>query len=94
MTSNLLRLAGAMDAAIVLAFAGVPAARAADCADLANLKINETDLLSATTVQATAPLPEYCRVLGYIRPAINFEIRLPPKTGTASSSWLVVAAYN
>jgi hypothetical protein len=40
-------------------------------------KINETDLLSAATVPAKAPLPEYCRVLGYLRPAINFEIRLP-----------------
>ena len=28
---------------------------------------------------AKAPLPEYCRVLGYLRPAINFEIRLPTK---------------
>ena len=42
-------------------------------------KINETDLLSAATVPAKAPLPEYCRVLGYLRPAINFEIRLPTK---------------
>jgi feruloyl esterase len=30
-------------------------------------------------VPAKAPLPEYCRVLGYVRPAINFEIRLPTK---------------
>ena len=34
---------------------------------------------SAAIVPAKHPLPEYCRVLGYVRPAINFEIRLPTK---------------
>ena len=28
---------------------------------------------------AKVSLPEYCRVLGYLRPAVNFEIRLPTK---------------
>jgi Tannase and feruloyl esterase len=28
-------------------------------------------------VPASGDLPAYCRVLGYVRPAINFEIRLP-----------------
>jgi hypothetical protein len=79
MMSNLVRLAGAAGAAVVLALAGAPAAQAADCADVANVKINETNLLSATIVAAKTPLPEYCRVLGYVRPAINFEIRLPTK---------------
>jgi len=64
---------------IVLVIGGLPSAHAADCADLTNLKINETNLLSATIVAAKPPLPEYCRVLGYVRPAINFEIRLPTK---------------
>jgi feruloyl esterase len=64
---------------MVLAAGGVPGGNAADCADVANLKITETDVLSATTVSAEAPLPEYCRVLGYVRPAINFENRLPTK---------------
>ena len=33
--------------------------------------------MSSTVVPAADDLPEYCRVLGYVRPAINFEIRLP-----------------
>lgn len=63
-----------------LAFPGLAAAQArspADCAALANLRIEDVNLLSATVVPATADLPEHCRVLGYVRPAINFEIRLP-----------------
>ncbi|UCD77599.1 MAG: tannase/feruloyl esterase family alpha/beta hydrolase, partial [Desulfobacterales bacterium] len=32
---------------------------------------------SSTVVPAADGAPEYCRVLGYVRPAINFEIRLP-----------------
>jgi hypothetical protein len=50
---------------------------AQDCAALANLKIDNTNLLSATDVPASGDLPAYCRVLGYVRPAINFEIKLP-----------------
>lgn len=47
------------------------------CPALADLRIEDTNLLSATVVPASEDLPEYCRVLGYVRPAINFEIRLP-----------------
>src|SRR5271166_3453946 len=54
-----------------------PASAAQDCAALANLKIENTNLLSATRVAASGDLPAYCRVLGYVRPAINFEVRLP-----------------
>lgn len=54
-------------------------AAAPDCAGLIGLKIEDTNLLSATVVPAKEGLPEYCRVLGYVRPAINFEIRLPTK---------------
>jgi Tannase and feruloyl esterase len=50
---------------------------AQDCAGLANLKIDNTDLLSAAEVGASGDLPAYCRVLGFVRPAINFEIKLP-----------------
>ncbi|MEF8939280.1 MAG: tannase/feruloyl esterase family alpha/beta hydrolase [Salinivenus sp.] len=52
-------------------------AQAQDCPALADLRIEDTNLLSATVVPASDDLPEYCRVLGYVRPAINFEIRLP-----------------
>ena len=79
MMSNLIGFAKIAVGVLVLALSGLPSAYAADCADIANLKINETNLLSAATVAAKAPLPEYCRVLGYVRPAINFEIRLPTK---------------
>ena len=47
------------------------------CESLAGLKIDNVNLLSATSVPSTADLPSHCRVLGYVRPAINFEIRLP-----------------
>jgi feruloyl esterase len=48
-----------------------------ECSELTNLRINSTNLLSATVVPAEGDLPEYCRVLGYVRPSINFEVRLP-----------------
>jgi len=47
------------------------------CSALADLRIEDTNLLSATVVPAAGDVPEYCRVLGTVRPAINFEIRLP-----------------
>lgn len=50
---------------------------AARCAALAGMRIDDTNLLSATAVPATGDLPAHCRVLGYVRPAINFELRLP-----------------
>src|ERR1700751_4420226 len=79
MMSNLIGFARVAAAVLVFAIGGLPCAHAAEWADIANLKINETNFLSATIVAAKAPLPEYCRVLGYVRPAINFEIRLPTK---------------
>lgn len=56
-----------------------PAPASLGCARLMNLKIPATNLLSATRVGATPEAPEYCRVLGYVRPAINFEIHLPTR---------------
>ena len=64
-------------AAGVLGIGIAPAAAANDCARLADLKIENTDLLSAAEVPATGGLPAYCRLLGFVRPAINFEVRLP-----------------
>jgi feruloyl esterase len=64
--------------ASVLVLGHMPSsAHASDCAGLANLKIDNTNLLSAAEVPASGDLPAYCRVLGFVRPAINFEIRLP-----------------
>lgn len=48
-----------------------------DCRGLADLKIEATNLLSAAEVPAAGDLPGYCRVLGYVRPAITIEVRLP-----------------
>lgn len=55
----------------------VNAATPITCELLAGLKIENVNLLSATKIDATGDLPAHCRVLGYVRPAINFEIRLP-----------------
>src|SRR5918995_5318794 len=60
-----------------LAVGATSAMAAQDCASLANSKIENTNLLSSTEVPAAGDLPAYCRVLGFVRPAINFEIRLP-----------------
>jgi Tannase and feruloyl esterase len=68
-------------AALVTWLASPVAAQApGKCAALEDLKIEDTNLLSSTVVPAADDLPEYCRVLGYVRPAINFEIRLPTQS--------------
>jgi hypothetical protein len=64
-------------ALIGVAFGASAAHAAQDCASLANLKVENTNLLSAAEVPTTGDLPAYCRVLGFVRPAINFEVRLP-----------------
>jgi feruloyl esterase len=66
-------LAGLISTSVGMANAQI----SGDCDALANMKIENTNLLSATVVPAKNDLPEYCRVLGFLRPAINFEIRLP-----------------
>ena len=52
-------------------------AQTGPCDRLAGLKIEDVNLLSATEVAAADGLPAYCRVLGYVRPAVNFEVRMP-----------------
>jgi feruloyl esterase len=73
-------------ACLALGATGSPAGAqpsAAACEQLAGLRIenapgrSDTNLLSTAVVPARAGLPAYCRVLGYVRPAINFEARLP-----------------
>src|SRR5215213_931031 len=75
-------LSTSLIAAAIAMWSGVPtsAFAAQDCAALANLKIDNTNLLSAAEVPADGDLSAYCRVLGYVRPAINFEIKLPLQT--------------
>ena len=58
-------------------FAIAQAPSASQCTNLSSIKIEDTNLLSASVVPAQGDLPSYCRVLGYVRPAINFEVRLP-----------------
>jgi hypothetical protein len=54
-----------------------------DCQQLAHLKIDNhisdsyTTRVSTKLIASSNDLPEYCQILGYISPAINFEIRLP-----------------
>ncbi len=47
------------------------------CEDLFRQKIENVNLLSSALVPAQGDMPAYCRVLGVVRPAINFEARLP-----------------
>ena len=47
------------------------------CDDLFRQKIENVNLLSSALVPAQGDLPAYCRVLGVVRPAINFEVRFP-----------------
>jgi hypothetical protein len=81
--SSMKVLAARAAVALPLALAFVPAIAAGhgegECAALANLALPNTNLLSASLVPAAGDLPEYCRVLGYVRPAINFEVRLPTR---------------
>jgi feruloyl esterase len=63
----------------VLGGATRAAEQRAECSALRDLKVDNTNFLSSAVVQAKGDLPEYCRVLGYVRPAINFEVRLPTK---------------
>jgi Tannase and feruloyl esterase len=74
-------MAGAAGAVLLAGTAG--AQTAGDCAALEGLRIEDTNLLSAAVVPATDDLPAYCRVLGYVRPAVNFEIRLPNQNWNA-----------
>ena len=63
-----------------------------DCGTLEDLKIEDTNLLSSTVVPAADDLPEYCRVLGYVRP--GDQLRDPSADhgpGTASSTWPAAA---
>jgi feruloyl esterase len=47
------------------------------CGALLRTAIPDTELLSAVIIASNGDLPEYCRVRGYVRPAIHFEARLP-----------------
>jgi feruloyl esterase len=47
------------------------------CVNLKNLAILDTVILSVNVVNAANDLPEYCRVTGYVLPAIYFEVKLP-----------------
>jgi hypothetical protein len=55
------------------------ASPASDCMGLAALRIEDVNLHSTSIVPAAGDRPEHCRVLGVIRPAINFEVRLPTR---------------
>ena len=43
------------------------------CDDLFRQKIENVNLLSSALVPPQGDMPGYCRVLGVVRPAINFE---------------------
>ena len=68
-------LAGLFLAAVV----AMPSAATAQqsCTALVDLRLNDVSFLSAAEVPEADGLPAHCSVLGFVRPAINFEIRLP-----------------
>lgn len=76
------RMVGAAVLVAAMLAPGLASAQMAgrECASLAGMRIEDTNLLSASIVPAGNGLPEYCRVLGYVRPAVNFEVRLPTAT--------------
>ena len=48
-----------------------------DCSSIAQLSLQDTVITSAAVVEAAAPLPEYCKVLGTVEETINFEVAMP-----------------
>lgn len=80
MKTNLMALACAM-ALSTTAFALItmPASAADDtaCAALADMRLANTNIFSATTITDREDLPAFCSVVGFVRPAINFEVRMP-----------------
>lgn len=74
------RLAVALCAAIVLAAtaeAQTPEPDRERCAAVRDLYLRDTAILSAAPAAASGDLPAFCRVVGTVRPAITFELRLP-----------------
>ncbi len=51
-----------------------------NCAKLEDLYIADTVITNSCLVPAEGDSPEYCRVTGYVLPAIRFEVRLPSKS--------------
>jgi hypothetical protein len=49
----------------------------ADCLTLTSVPVREGRVVAATAVEPSSGLPAYCRVRVLIKPAINFELRLP-----------------
>ena len=74
-----MKVVHAAAAAFVVLAATASAANAQNCAALAGQKLDDVNLLSAVEAPAAGDLPGSCRVLGFVRPAINFEVRLPLK---------------
>lgn len=69
-------------AILLLAPAGARAVGPSDCAallqaDFSMLADAPTQLLQAAPVAAQGTVPEYCRVQGYVRSNVRFELRLP-----------------
>ncbi|MGS0894021.1 tannase/feruloyl esterase family alpha/beta hydrolase [Burkholderia stagnalis] len=64
-------------ALLLLIATAAHAQTARPCRSLQEMRIEDANLLSAVEVPATSELPAYCRVLGFVRPSANFEIRLP-----------------
>ena len=63
----------ALTAAASAFWCATSGAQAAECGVLLEkLRLDDVNLLSAVRVPKAEGLPAYCRVIGYIRPAIFF----------------------
>jgi feruloyl esterase len=74
------RSVAARVAAALLALSVSPQASAltaADCSNLIGLSVPDVTITSAAIVPASATVPEYCRVQGYVDTEINFNLGLP-----------------
>ena len=56
------------------------------CKDLARLSDGHVTILSTEVIAPAGDIPEFCRVLGIVRPEVKFEVALP-------TSWNSAALY-
>jgi Tannase and feruloyl esterase len=64
---------------------GATISQAVSCDDLRSINFRVIDeaptlIRSTSLVEATATTPEFCQVLGYVAPQVQFELRLPTET--------------
>jgi len=64
------------------------------CGNLITLSLPDTVITSATVVQASGNVPEYCRVIGGVETVILFEIALPTTAWNGKFFYVGGGGYN